>query len=262
MKKKYLNLREMLRRFNDFVVAYQEKLDAIPVVKELITLLLSQHLAFEAKWAIREKDYKGTTLSKKNKKVAVAEQLGRVNQLIYNYCIKNNDLEDIPNFKGSGLTYAQYGDERLISRLELTNTYCVGLGDQLVDTGISVEMFSSLKSLSEAYIELVPRPKELQNTSKIAGNEISSLSLKMTDAFRFRLDKVMKSMYERDEPELYKAYIAARDIEKVGHKKIAVSGRIIDKLTKEVVPQVHILIPDAQIDHQCTGKKGGFRIKR
>ena len=71
----------------------------------------------------------------------------------------------------------------------------------------------------------------------------------------------MKSMYEKDEPGLYKAYLAARDIEKVGHKKIAVSGRIIDKLTKEVVPQVHILIPDAQIDHQCTGKKGGFRIK-
>ena len=261
MKKKYLNLREMLRRFNDFVVAYQEKLDAIPVVKELVTLILSQHLAFEAKWAIREKDYKGTTLSKKNKKVAVAEQLGRVNQLIYNYCIKNNDLEDIPNFKGSGLTYAQYGDERLISRLELTNTYCVGLGDQLVDTGISVEMFSSLKSLSEAYIELVPRPKELQNTSKIAGNDLSSLSYKMINAFRFRLDKVMKSMYEKDEPGLYKAYLAARDIEKVGHKKIAVSGRIIDKLTKKPVPQAQILIPDAQIDHQCTGKKGGFRIK-
>ena len=261
MRKKYLNLREMLRRFTDFTEAYQVKLDAIPVVKELITLILNQYLAFETMWAIREKDYKGTTLSKKDKKNAVAEQLGRVNQLIYNYCIKNNELEDLPNFKGSGITYAQYGDERLISRLELTKTYCVGLGEKLVDTGVSEEMLSTLQTRSESYIELVPRPKELQNTSKIAGNELSSLSYKMINAFRFRLDKVMKSMYERDEPELYKAYLAARDIEKVGHKKIAVSGLIIDKLTKEPVPQAQILIPDAQINHQCTGKKGGFRIK-
>jgi len=67
-------------------------------------------------------------------------------------------------------------------------------------------------------------------------------------------------MFELDEPELYKAYIAARDIEKVGYKKIAITGHILDKQTKQPVPQAHILIPEANIDHHCVGEKGGFRI--
>ena len=260
MKKKYMNIREMLRRFSDFVELYQVKLDAIPVVKELIALFLGLKLNFETAWAIREKNYKGTTLSKKNKKDKVAEQLGRVNQLIYNYCIKVNNLDDLPNFKGSKMTYAQYGDERLISRLALTIDYCEGLGEKLVDTGVTEDMLTELKSLTEDYKTLIPKPRELQSKSKIANNELGTISLEIINILRYRLDRVMKSMFELDDPELYKAYVEARDIEKVGYKKIAITGRILDKQTKQPVTQAHILIPEANIDHQCTGGKGGFRI--
>ena len=260
MKKKYMNIREMLRRFNDFVSSNQMKLDAIPVVKELITKMLSLHLAFEAAWAIREKNYKGTTLAKQSQKEDAALELARVNQLLYNYCVKNKELDDLPNFKGSQKTYAQYGDEHLISKLELSIAYCDDLGEQLADTGISAEVLTALKDASTAYINLAPRPKELQSTSKLANQELGQISLQITNTLRYRLDKVMKSMFEEDDPDLYKAYIEARDIEKVGHRKVSVMGHILDKRTQKPVPQAHILIPEAEIDHTCTGEKGGFRI--
>jgi len=260
MKKKYMNIREMLRRFNDFVSSNQAKLDAIPVVKELITKMLSLHLTFEAAWAIREKNYKGTTLAKQSQKEDAALELARVNQLLYNYCVKNKELDDLPNFKGSQKTYAQYGDEHLISKLELSIAYCDDLGEQLADTGISAEVLTALKDASTAYINLAPRPKELQSTSKLANQELGQISLQITNTLRYRLDKVMKSMFEEDDPDLYKAYIEARDIEKVGHRKVSVMGHILDKRTQKPVPQAHILIPEAEIDHTCTGEKGGFRI--
>ena len=260
MKKKYMNIREMLRRFNDFVSSNQMKLDAIPVVKELITKMLSLHLTFEAAWAIREKNYKGTTLAKQSQKEDAALELARVNQLLYNYCVKNKELDDLPNFKGSQKTYAQYGDEHLISKLELSIAYCDDLGEQLADTGISAEVLTALKDASTAYINLAPRPKELQSTSKLANQELGQISLQITNTLRYRLDKVMKSMFEEDDPDLYKAYIEARDIEKVGHRKVSVMGHILDKRTQKPVPQAHILIPEAEIDHTCTGEKGGFRI--
>lgn len=260
MKKQYLNLREMLRRFSDFTQVYQVKLDAIPVVKEIITLILSLYVSFEAAWAIREKDYKGTTLTKRNKKDALALQLGRVNQLIYNYCIKTDELEDIENFKGGSSVYANYSDERLISRVDLSISYCDALAEKLVDTGVSEETLTLLKTLATEFKALTPRPKELQSTSKIATNEISTLAKQINSLFRYRLDKVMKSLFEQDDSELYKAYVEARDIEKVGHRKIAVTGHILDKLTKLPVSQAHIIIPEAEIDHKCNGEKGGFRI--
>lgn len=255
-----MNIREMLRRFNDFVELNQVKLDSIPVVKELIALILSLYAQFEVAWAIREKDYKGTTLAKKDKKDFVAKQLGRVNQLIYNYCIKINNLDDLPNFKGSRRTYSQYGDERLISRLKLSMAFCDNLGEQLVDTGVTAEMYTALKDATEDYIDLVPRPKELQSTSKIANNELSSITFQITKTLRYQLDRVMKSMFESDDSDVYQAYLEARDIEKVGHRKLAITGHILDKVSKQPVPQAHILIPEANIDHLCTGKKGGFRI--
>jgi len=260
MKKKYLNLREMLRRFSDFTQVYQAKLDAIPVVKEIITLILTFYTSFEAAWAIREKDYKGTTLTKRNKKDSLAQQLGKVNQLIYNYSIKTDELEDIENFKGGSSVYANYGDEKLISRVDLSTTFCDALAEKLVDTGLSEEVLTQLKTLATEFKALTPRPKELQSTSKIATSEISTLAKQINSLFRYRLDKVMKSLFEQEDPELYKAYVEARDIEKVGHRKTAVTGHILDKLTKLPVPQAHIIIQEADIDHKCSGKKGGFRI--
>jgi len=260
MKKQYLNLREMLRRFSDFTQVYQAKLDAIPVVKEIITLILSFYVSFEAAWAVREKDYKGTTLTKRNKKDVLALQLAKINQLIYNYCIKTDELEDIENFKGGSSVYASYGDEKLISRVDLSIAYCDTLAEKLVDTGVSEEMLTLLKTLASEFKALTPRPKELQSTSKIATNEISTLAKQINSLFRYRLDKVMKSMFEQDDPDLYKAYVEARDIEKVGHRKIAITGHILDKQTKLPVPQAHIIIPEADIDHKCSGEKGGFRI--
>ena len=250
----------MLRRFSDFTQVYQAKLDAVLVVKEIITLILTLYTSFEAAWAIRDKDYKGTTLTKRNTKETLALQLGKVNQLIYNYCIKTNELDDIENFKGGNRVYANYGDEKLISRVDLSIAYCDALAEKLVDTGVSEDVLSMLKTLSTEFKDLTPRPKELQSTSKIATNEISVLAKQINKLFRYRLDKVMKSIFEQDDPEIYKAYVEARDIEKVGHRKIAVTGHILDKQTKLPVSQPHIIIPEVNIDHKCSGKKGGFRI--
>lgn len=260
MKKQHLNLREMLRRFTGFTQAHQTKLDATPVVKEIITLILSLYDLLKVAWAIREKDYKGTTITKRKKKDALALQLGKVNQLIYNYCIKTNELEDIENFKGGSRVYANYGDERLISRVNLSTAYCDAMAATLVDTGVSDDMLTFLKTLATEFKALTPRPKELQSTSKIATGEITSLAKQINKLFRYRLDKVMKSLFEQDDPALYKAYVEARDIEKVGHRKIAITGHILDKQTKLPVPQAHIIIPEAEIDHKCNGEKGGFRI--
>ncbi|WP_372646133.1 hypothetical protein [Ancylomarina sp.] len=261
MKKRYSNLREMLRRFIDFTQVYQIKLDEIPVVKEIIALILGLNVNFETVWAIKEKDYKGTTLTKRNKKNTLALQLSKINQLITNYCIKTNELEDIENFKGGSSVYSGYSDGRLITKANLSIEYCDSLAEKLAETGISESMLADLKDAYEGFKALTPRPKEIQSTTKIATGELSIIAKQIISLFRYRLDRVMKSMFEQDDPDLYKAYVEARDIEKVGHRKIAITGHILDKLTKQPVPQAHFIIEEANIDHKCIGELGGFRIK-
>ncbi len=261
MKKRSLSLRDMLRRFVDFTKENQAKLDAIPIVKEIVTLILGYIPQFQAAWETKEVNNKGTTLTKKKKKNEVAILLSKVNQLIYNYCIKINDLKLIDNFKGSRSVYTCFGVDKLLSRLDFTIKYCENMGEKLSETGVSIEIFTSLKTLQEEYKALVPQPKELQSKAKIASNLLDILAKKITDIFSSRLNKVMQSMFEGVDEQLYEAYLEATHIEKVSRRKTAVTGHIRDKATKEPIKHAHIIIVEADIDHTCSGKLGGFRIK-
>lgn len=261
MRKLLESLKEMQRTFRSFISDNQVKLNAIPVVKEITDLQVTKMDRFDILWELTQTNHSGTTITKHNTKALAANYLNRINLLFYNYCLKSNKLEDLPNLKGSVPVYLALSDEKFINKLDFTCRFADNLGDQLVETAVSAEELADLKVLRSSYADLAPRPREVQSNTKIANQELKEVAAEILHINKSRLNNVMQSLFEGSEPEFYQSYLEATNVEKTGHRKTAVSGSIIDKDNKLPVPQAHILIPEAGIDHMCTSKKGGFRIK-
>lgn len=254
--------KEMQRKLRTFFANNQGKLYVILVVKEIIDLLLAKMGRFDTLWDLTQTNHSGTTITKHNTKALAANHLNRINLLFYNYCLKTNKTEDIPNLKGSVPVYLNLSDEKFISKLDFTCKFGDNLGDQLSETAVTPEELEDLKILRSSYIDLAPRPREVQSALKIANQELKEVAAEILNILKTRLDNVMQSLFANSEPEFYQSYLEATTMVKVGYKKTAVAGTILDKESKQPVPQAHILIPEAGLDHECTGKKGGFRIDK
>lgn len=262
MLKSLMYQKEMHRTFQVFLSDNQAKLYAIPVVKEIIDLQLAKLSRFDTRWMLTQTNNSGTTITKHNTKALAANHLNRINLLYCNYCLKNNKMENIPNLKGSVPVYLNLSDEKFIGKLDFSCKFGDDLGDQLPETAVTPEELADLKLLRSSYIDLAPRPREVLSASKIANQELKEVAAEILNINKSRLDNVMQSLFADSEPELYQNYLEATNIEKTGYRKSAVSGSIFDKESQQPVPQAHILIPEAGVDHKCTGKKGGFRIDK
>ncbi|MUP39649.1 carboxypeptidase-like regulatory domain-containing protein [Labilibaculum euxinus] len=262
MQKLLETQKEMQRTFRGFISDNQGKLDAVPVVKEIIDLQIDKMDRFDVLWELTQTNYSGTTITKRNTKALAANYLNRINLLFYNYCLKSNKLEDLPNLKGSVSFYLSLSDEKFISKLDFTCRFGDNLGDQLAETAVSTEELADIKVLRSSYIDLAPRPREVKSNTKISNQELKDVGAEILNINKTRLDNVMQSLFANSDPEFYQSYLEATNMVKVGHRKTAVSGSIIDKESKQAVLQAHILIPEAGIDHLCTSKKGGFRIDK
>ncbi|WP_321317187.1 carboxypeptidase-like regulatory domain-containing protein [Labilibaculum sp.] len=261
MQKSLESQKEMHRTFYDFIVLNQAKLDAIPVVKEIVDLQQIKMGRFDILWELTQTNHSGTTITKHNTKALAANYLNRINLLFYNYCQKTDKMVDLPNLKGSVPFYLALSDEKFINKLDFTCRFGDNLGDQLTETAVSAEELADLKVLRSSYIDLAPRPREVLSSTKIANRELKEVAAEILNINKNRLDNVMQSLFAGSDPEFYQTYLEATSVEKTGCRKTAVSGSIIDKDSKLPVPQAHILIPEAGIDHMGTSKKGGFRIK-
>ncbi|WP_320018358.1 carboxypeptidase-like regulatory domain-containing protein [Labilibaculum manganireducens] len=262
MQKSLESQKEMQRTFRGFISGNQVKLDAVPVVKEITDLQVAKMDRFDVLWELTQTNYSGTTITKHNTKALAANYLNRINLLFYNYCLKSNKLEDLPNLKGSVSFYLNLSDEKFISKLDFTCRFGDNLGDQLAETAVSTEELADLKVLRSGYIDLAPRPREIKSNTKISNQELKDVGAEILNINKIRLDNVMQSLFAGSDPELYQSYLEATNMMKVGRRKTAVSGSITDKVSKLAVLQAHILIPEAGIDHICTSKKGGFRIDK
>ncbi|WP_461642399.1 carboxypeptidase-like regulatory domain-containing protein [Labilibaculum euxinus] len=262
MQKLLETQKEMQRTFRGFISDNQVKLDAVPVVKEIIDLQIDKMDRFDVLWELTQTNYSGTTITKRNTKALAANYLNRINLLFYNYCLKSNKLEDLPNLKGSVSFYLSLSDEKFISKLDFTCRFGDNLGDQLAETAVSTEELADIKVLRSSYIDLAPRPREVKSNTKISNEELKDVGAEILNINKTRLDNVMQSLFANSDPEFYQSYLEATNMVKVGHRKTAVSGSIVDKESKLAVLQAHILIPEAGIDHLCTSKKGGFRIDK
>ncbi|WP_421919693.1 carboxypeptidase-like regulatory domain-containing protein [Marinifilum sp.] len=262
MNKFLVAYREMKRRLEDFYHENQVKIDAIPILKEIFDALLAEFTKFEQAWEITTQDYSGSTLSKKNVKNQLANKVSNCNMLLYNYCIKNELSDELPNFKGSEGMLSKLSDEKLLSRCEYSIGYLEGLGEKLSETALTAEDLEDLKTLYANYENLAPRPKVLQGKQKIALEDLSASRSAGINIINERLDKVMESMFEDSEPEFYKTYVEASEMENPGSSKLAVKGSILDKNTKLPVPQAHLIIESIDFDHEVKGTKGGFRISK
>ncbi|MCY1634878.1 carboxypeptidase-like regulatory domain-containing protein [Marinifilum sp. D737] len=261
MKRIFFTYREMKRRLDDFYNANQAKIDAIPVLKEIFDALFVSFNKFELSWEILTQDYSGSTLSKKNVKSQLAKHLSNCNMLVYNYCIKNEIIYELPNFRGSDVYLKRLSDEKLISRTEYSIQYLEKLGETIGETGLSAQDLEDLKTLFISYEGLAPRPKVLIGKQKIAQQDLSDAHTEGLLIIQERLDKVMESMFEDAEPDFYHTYVEASEIEKAYSSQLALKGSILDKNTKLPVPQAHIIIESIGLDHEVKGTKGGFRIK-
>lgn len=261
MKRIFFTYREMKRRLEDFYSANQTKIDAIPVLKEIFDALFASFNKFELSWEILTQDYSGSTLSKKNAKSQLAKHLSNCNMLVYNYCIKNEIMDELPNFKGSDVYLNRLSDEKLISRTEYSIQYLEKLGETISETGLVAKDLEDLKSLFTSYEALAPKPKVLIAKQKIAQQDLSDAHTEGLLIIQERLDRVMESMFEDAEPDFYHTYVEASEIEKAYSSKLALKGSILDKNTKLPVPQAHVIIESIGLDHEVKGKKGGFRIK-
>ncbi|PKQ68733.1 hypothetical protein BZG01_03170 [Labilibaculum manganireducens] len=262
MQKSLESQKEMQRTFRGFISGNQVKLDAVPVVKEITDLQVAKMDRFDVLWELTQTNNSGTTITKHNTKALAANYLNRINLLFYNYCLKSNKLEDLPNLKGSVSFYLNLSDEKFISKLDFTCRFGDNLGDQLAETAVSTEELADLKVLRSGYIDLAPRPREIKSNTKISNQELKDVGAEILNINKIRLDNVMQSLFAGSDPELYQSYLEATNMMKVGRRKTAVSGSITDKVSKLAVLQAHILIPEAGIDHICTSKKGGFRIDK
>lgn len=257
-----MNYREMKRRLSDFYLINKDKIDAIPVLKEIFDALFVEFERFEQAWVVCNQDYSGSTLTKKNIKIQLAKQISKCNLLLYNYCIKNNLTDELPNFKGSEVFLVRLNDEQLMSRCEYSISYIENLGEKLSETALNAEDLQDLKVLFENYQNLASRPKVLKSKQKIAQQELFESRALGIDLINQRLDKVMESMFAATDADFYKTYIETSDLGKIGSSKLAVKGSVLDKVTKLPVPQAHLIIESIDFDHEITGKKGGFRINK
>lgn len=262
MKKIFFTYREMKRRLEDFYQENKEKIDAIPVLKEIFDALFVEFNNFELSWEVLTQNYSGSTLSKQTVKSQLAKHLSKCNMLVYNYCIKNELRKELPNFKGSEGSLNRLSDENLISRSEYSIQYLENLGEKISETGLVAQDLEDLKTLFTNYEALAPRPKVLIGKQKIAQEDLSASRSAGIHIINERLDKVMESMFESSDPDFYKTYVEASEIEKSNSSKIAVKGSVLDKNTKLPVPQAHLIIESIDLDHEITGKKGGFRIRK
>ena len=152
-------------------------------------------------------------------------------------------------------------DEKFISRMYYTCNFADQLGENLADTAVTPDEVADLKTLRSNYESLAPRPRELKSNIKINNQELKEVAAEILHINKTRLNAVMQSLFETSDEELYKSYLESTTVEKVGYNKTAVSGSILDKESKQAVPQAHVIIAEANIDHLCQGEKGGFRIK-
>ncbi len=252
--------KEMHRTFQIFIDSNLTKLDAIPVVKEILDIQRPKMNRFDALWGLSQTNHTGTTITKHNTKELAANYLNRVNLLFCNYCLKNNKLEDLPNLKGSFPIYMILSDEKFINKLDFACKFGDSLGDQLAETAVSPEEFADLKLLRSSYIDLAPRPREVKSALKVSNQELNGVAAEILTINKTRLDKVMQSLFAGSEPEFYQSYLEATTMERYSNRKTAVAGSICDKNTHLPVQNAHILIPKINLDHICTSKKGSFRI--
>ncbi|PKQ64404.1 hypothetical protein BZG02_06210 [Labilibaculum filiforme] len=262
MQKSIKSQQEMHRVFRNFIENNLDKLMAISIIKEIIEVQLNNMTHFDTLWEQSQMNHRGTTITKHNTKELAAKYLNRINLLFYNYCLKNSKLEDSANLKGSIPYYMNLSDENFISKLNFSCKFGEALGENLAETAVSAEELADLKLLHESYIKLAPRPREMQSSLKLSNLELKKTGANILNINKTRLNNVMQSLFSLSEPEFYKSYLQATSIEKYSNRKIAVAGSICDKNTHLPVQRAHILIPEINLDHICTSKKGSFRISK
>ena len=261
MNKKYFPIHKMLPRFNDFVTSNQTKLEAIPLVWEVIDLILKYIPKLEAAKQAHNYDFKGITTVKRLKKADLANSLHLVMNLIYNDCLKTGNQAVIRNFKDSESNLGHISNAKLVSKAKNTIAYCDDLGENLTTIGVTPEMLATLKADALAFEAAIPQPQESIKKGKIATEQIKTYSTEVIDIFNERLNRVMESYFKESEPDLYRAYLLATERENAVNRKLAVRGTIFDHVTNKPITRALIHIPATGIKHLCNNTKGGFRIK-
>jgi len=260
MNKKFLPTQKMLFQFNDFVSVYRAKLEAIPFLWEVISLMLTWGVSFNVAIRVQSADYGGYALTKKQKKVKLAHSLITVLNLLYNACLKTNQIDDIKNFRSTLSKLLQLSYVKILEKGKSTVEYCDSHAEDLLAMGISEEMLLALKVDTETLETYIPLPQEMKKKKELATQEIEIHGNNIDQLQTDRLDKLMESLFKTTEPQLYADYRQAVKREHTASRKIAFMGSIKSKTTQEPISNAHVLIPQAGIDHLCQGAKGGFRI--
>lgn len=262
MNKKLINLHEMTFRFKDFVSANKVKLEGAAMAWSLISIILSLIDRFADAVAVQTKDYSGYSATKKLLKDSLVSRLYSFSGLLFNYCKINNLHDDIANFSFAMSRLSAMRYTSLLNQLQFTIAYCSKLSpEELTGLGIELEKFDKFKEETEQFKTYIPLPIEMRNVSKTATEEIEAIRAEMESLFSERLDKVMYALFASDDPALYDAYVKATKIVAPTTRKLAIKGSITNKETQKPVTKAQVVIPEAGIDHQCTGKNGGFQIK-
>jgi len=260
MNKKYLPTQNMLFQFNDFVTANKAVLETNPLLWELIQKMLAKGIEFNEAIGIQSTNYGGYTITKKQKKDALADALINILNLLYNDCLKNNQMDNIKNFKSTEGKLLNMSYSRLLNYAEETVTYCDKHSEALVAMGISEGMLSSLKEAVSDMRTYMPLPQEMIKKREEATKVIIQKAKEIDQLQSERLDKLMESFFKLSNPSLYTAYQQAVRRERAPSRALAVIGSVKDKKTNRPVTNAHVLISEAEIDHIVRGEKGGFRI--
>jgi len=245
----------------EFIEVNKVKLNSNPLVKEVTVMIPSIRAELESVHKQRTKNTGVVTAMKHSDKKTLAYFLFYFNQLFFNYYIKTEESEKAEAFTHTAGYYIHGTDGILFNEASQRIVDCENMGESLSEVGITAENLTELKNETATYKKIMQKPLEIRNDNKILKKKEDALIKKLDNIFNLRLNKVMSSAFEKNDPELFNAYKLAARKENPGTRKLALKGMIQNKETGEPIKGVHIIIPAQNIDHVCKGKKGGYQIK-
>lgn len=262
MKHSYFPISKMLVNFDLFIEKNKAQLETTPLIWENVSLVQKLRPQFEAANEVRFQDISGFTKTKSLKKQEAAISLNTINLLLYNYCIKTHQLDDIENFKGSVVQFMHKSNKELIEAIKFTLNYLNQMGNTKTDAGVSPEHEADLIANKEAFMTYIPLPKNKREYAKREYQVAKTLAKQIKNIFKNRLNKTMKAYYEFSHPELYAAYKDATKIDTKNSRKLAVMGKILNEENLTPIARVNFTIPEVNFKHTSNGKAGGFRIRK
>ncbi len=212
---------------------------------------------------VQEKQIKGITQNKANRKLTMCELAVEVSAIVMAYAnsINDNELRNLVNYSFSRLK--QDRDTRSRDRCLLIYNTALPLEVKLADFGLGDDKLKDLKDAIDSYVELLSAPRTATGERKTSGANIETL-IKETDGLLKDSLDLMMVPFKTSNPNFYKNYMSARMVIDLGHRSAkpisVVSGNAINFETEEKIVNAKIYLVGDEKNVVKSDENGAYKI--